>query len=62
MSIITNHYGTDVVCVCGNQPHYDGFYTCDTDGNIIEPTLDSDWEDLYVCGRCGQLHRFEEEK
>jgi len=61
-TIITHPDGTDFVCACGNTPETDGFFTCDADGNIIEPTLDGDWEDLYACGRCGQLHRFEEAK
>lgn len=54
---ITHKSGEDITCPCGNTPESDGFYACDGDGNEMEPTLNSDWEDLYVCGRCGQIHR-----
>jgi hypothetical protein len=61
MSIITTHKaGEAFVCVCGNTPDSDGFFPCDEAGRIIEPTADSDWDGLYVCERCGQLHREEE--
>ena len=57
MTPITHESGADFICPCGNTPDSDGFYNCDSDGNVVEPTLDGDWEDLYVCGRCGQIHR-----
>lgn len=61
MSIINTHKaGETFVCVCGNTPDSDGFFSCDEAGRIIEPTADSDWDGLYVCERCGQLHREEE--
>jgi hypothetical protein len=41
------------VCICGNEPHTDGFYPCDENGNEVEPNLD--WEDLYTCGSCGRI-------
>lgn len=41
------------VCICGNQPHEDGFYPCDKEGNEMEPV--SPWENLYVCARCGRV-------
>jgi len=63
MSIITIHPdGTDIVCECGNDTRSDGFFPCDSEGNEMEPTLDSDWDGLYLCPPCGQLHRFEEAK
>lgn len=49
--------GDDLTCACGNTTDSDGFYTCDTDRGEIEPTLDSDWDGLYCCGRCGQGYR-----
>jgi len=48
----------EIVCQCGNQPHTDGFYPCDSNGTEIEPTLDSDWDGLYICPRCSSFHRF----
>jgi hypothetical protein len=60
-TIITHNEGTDWVCVCGNTPDSDGFFPCDEQGEFIEPTLDSDWNGLYVCDRCGQLHKEEGE-
>ena len=41
------------ICVCGNEPHSEGFYPCDEVGNEIEP--DSGWNGLYVCDRCGRI-------
>jgi hypothetical protein len=43
------------VCNCGNTPHTDGFFTCDKEGALLEPTLDSGWENLYKCERCGLI-------
>jgi hypothetical protein len=45
------------VCVCGNTPTSDGFQPCDKAGNEMEPTIGSDWNDLYVCDRCGRIIR-----
>ena len=40
------------VCICGNQPNYDGFYSCLTDGTIVSPTLDGEWNgETYICER-----------
>jgi len=41
------------VCLCGNRPDSDGFFPCDSDGNEMEPV--QEWENLYVCGRCGRI-------
>lgn len=49
--------GDNLTCTCGNTTDSDGFYTCDTDRGWIEPTLDSGWDGLYCCGRCGQGYR-----
>ena len=43
------------VCVCGNKPIYDGFTACDSDGNEMSPDIGSDWQNLYVCLRCGRI-------
>jgi hypothetical protein len=43
------------VCMCGNQPADDGFYTCDKSGNEVEPTT-KDWNtNWYVCAACGRM-------
>jgi hypothetical protein len=43
------------ICVCGNKPADDGFFPCDQEGNEIEPTISSGWENLYACGNCGRI-------
>lgn len=40
-------------CACGNTPDSDGFYTCDAEGNDLEPVLGGTWQGLYRCDRCG---------
>ncbi|MFN9903016.1 MAG: hypothetical protein ACK55Z_30435 [bacterium] len=63
MPTITTHKSdADWVCACGNTPDTDGFFSCDSDGNEMEPTLESDWDGLFVCASCGELHAFEEAK
>ena len=32
------------------------FFTCDDNGNEIEPTLNSDWKNLYICASCGKIY------
>ncbi len=41
------------VCVCGNTPADDGFYPCNGKGIVVEPVIGGDWENLYICFRCG---------
>ena len=42
------------ICICGNRPVADGFFSCDKQGKEIEP--DELWiEPLYVCNRCGRI-------
>jgi hypothetical protein len=44
------------ICPCGNEPHKDGFYSCNADGAITVPLVGGDWEgDLYVCGLCSNI-------
>lgn len=40
-------------CVCGNTPCSGGFYSCDADGDLIEPG--EEWDCLYRCDRCGRV-------
>jgi hypothetical protein len=46
-------------CICGNYPSGDGFYPCDEQGNEMEPVIGSGWKDLYVCGQCGRIIRYD---
>jgi hypothetical protein len=43
-------------CDCGNEPHLDGFYACDGNGNEVEPTAEAWPLPLYVCGQCGAIY------
>ena len=43
------------ICVCKNTPVDDGFYPCDRNGNELEPTIGSGWDNLYVCPKCGRI-------
>jgi hypothetical protein len=40
------------VCVCGDS---EGFCTCDSEGNEMEPLIGSDWDALYACTGCGRI-------
>ena len=46
------------VCQCGNMPHTDGFFPCDSSGNEVEPES-GNWTDLYVCARCGRIIQYD---
>ncbi len=50
-----DHDDTAWVCLCGNTPDSDGFATCNANGDEVEPTIGSGWDDLYVCNRCGRI-------
>ena len=46
------------ICICGNQPHQDGFYCCDADGtsrkDCFGPT--PEWDHVHVaCVRCRRI-------
>lgn len=43
------------LCLCGNNSFDYGFYTCDSKGEEMEPLIGSDWNGLYVCGKCGRI-------
>jgi hypothetical protein len=45
----------DWICICGNETGHSGFLACDSAGNEMRPSADSDWNDLYVCGKCGRI-------
>ena len=43
-------------CLCGNQPNYDGFYSCLSTGEIVSPTLNGEWDGTaYLCERCSRI-------
>lgn len=46
-------------CLCGNNEMGEGFFPCDEHGNEIEPTVESDWTNLMVCGRCGKIYKLD---
>ncbi len=54
---ISHEKGSDEswICICGNRPDSDGFQPCNANGNEIEPLAGSDWDNLYVCCRCGRI-------
>ncbi len=54
---ITSDEADEYVCECGNNVTADGFEPCDEKGNIMEPTIMSEWDGLYVCLVCGRIHR-----
>jgi len=39
-------------CICGNTSLDEGFYPCDAEGNMVEPTIEDWTTNLYRCGRC----------
>ncbi len=44
------------ICICGNEPASDGFFTCDKDGNEIEPIEGGVWDGhSYACNKCGRI-------
>ncbi len=59
---MTTNYGfidgdTDwFICKCKNEAHYDGFYSCLSDGSITPPTLLGEWDGvLYLCMKCQRI-------
>ena len=44
------------ICVCGNTPSLDGFYSCDRQGKDVTTGAADTWLDpLFVCDRCGRI-------
>lgn len=50
-----NDFNDDFTCDCGNTVTNSGFYPCNENGEEIEPTKESNWTNLYVCGACGRI-------
>lgn len=48
----------ELTCECGNNTFLYGFYPCDENGNEIEPTIDSNWNGLYICPNCRKIMKF----
>jgi hypothetical protein len=43
-------------CLCGNQPNYEGFYSCLSTGEIVSPTLNGEWDgNTYLCEKCSRV-------
>ncbi len=49
--IHVDEYG-EWTCLCGNVALEDGFYPCDAEGNVVEPTPQEWTTNLYRCDRC----------
>lgn len=46
-----------LVCLCGNEPHINGFYACLEDGTMVEPDINGPWDGhLYLCMGCGAIY------
>ena len=45
----------DWECLCGNTPMQDGFFPCNTQGELVEPTPEEWVTNYYVCDRCGRI-------
>lgn len=44
------------ICPCGNEPHTDGFFSCNSDGHITVGLVGGDWDEIhYVCGLCSNI-------
>jgi hypothetical protein len=52
--------GDEWHCRCGNQPHTDGFYSCQRTGRYVEPTKEA-WTNgtHYRCARCDAIIDFD---
>jgi hypothetical protein len=42
-------------CLCGNRPEGYGFYPCNSEGEIVEPTPEELTSNRYVCDECGRI-------
>ena len=43
------------ICLCGNTALEHGFYPCDSEGYIVEPTPYEWTTNWYVCDKCGRI-------
>jgi len=45
-----------LVCPCGNEPYLDGFYPCGSDGTMLSPDINGDWDSVtHICSRCSRI-------
>ena len=46
------------VCMCGNSPASDGFYTCLPSGKIVSPSVtDGNWDEEHIiCAGCNAIY------
>ncbi|WP_026701611.1 hypothetical protein [Salibacterium aidingense] len=51
-------YQEEIECDCGNTSFQSGFFACLEDGSLVEPTIDSGWDGLYVCMECDQIFKY----
>lgn len=49
----------ELSCACRKIPQTEGFYTCDKNGNHLEPDIDSPWDSDYRCEDCGRVWHVE---
>ena len=42
-----------LICVCGNTPEPDGFFSCDAVGNFVEPTPEN--YRYLCCSSCNRI-------
>lgn len=45
----------DYTCSCGNTSFDSGFFPSNEVGEMIEPTDEAGWTNLYVCAGCGKI-------
>ena len=45
------------LCLCGNTALDEGFFPCDAQGEVVEPTAEEWTTDCSVCERCGRIIR-----
>jgi hypothetical protein len=56
MTIKTEANNPDnLICTCGNDPTQEGFYPCDSEGEIVNPSPKEWTSNCYVCDRCGRI-------
>lgn len=48
--------GGSWMCLCGNEPTQDGFYSAMSDGSFTSPSIGGKWDDVsYTCARCSRI-------
>ncbi len=54
----TVHYDEErdvMTCDCGNEPGTDGFFPCDEEGLVVDPSPEDWTSNRYRCMRCGAI-------